>query len=248
MLDLPPRDHNLPPAFDEASRAELEQKVDEFLKATKAWLDLEAITTDQEAGTITDQIDGLRGLYKRVEEERKAAKKPHDDAGKLVQAAYTPLADKLKKAADKLKVKIGVFLDEKAKKEAEEQERRIREAEAAAREAEAAAAAALASNDVGAQVDAEANLKAAEDLQKKASRKTNTQAKSATGAGRTLSRRVTREAEITNINQLFMALRDDPVIQATLLNRANAIVRESGYDHERAPLPGIKIVEKASVA
>jgi len=249
MLDneLPPRDHNLPPAFDASVVDHFGTKTEEFLNASQQWLAMDEIATDEHAGQITDQIDGLRGLYKKVDDARKEAKKPHDDAGKDVQAAFTPMLTKLKTAAEKLKPKLASFAAAKAR--AAEEERRQAEAEARrqADEAEAARKAAEQSGDIGAQVDAEEAAKAADKAQKDAARKVDTGVKSATGAGRTMSLRKIKEVEVTNINVLFMALRDEPEIQELLQRIATRVVRAKGYG-DGSPLPGVTVTEREVMA
>lgn len=231
--------HNNPPPYDPEVLAAHAAKVDEFLEASRLWLGVKEITTEEHAGQLADQIDGLRGLQKKVDEARKAAKKPHDDAGKAVQEAYNPLIAKLQKAVDYLKPMLGRYAEAKARAEAEAKRKAEEEARRKAAEAEAELKAAQESNDISAQIDAEEAAKAAEKAQKEAARKTDTGVKSASGAGRTMSMRTVKEVQITNINVLFMALRDEPEVQEVLHRIATRIVRAKGYDHETNPLPGI---------
>lgn len=238
---------NSPPAYDPDILAQFEATASDFLRVTQQWLSLEAIETEAHASQVTDQIDGLRGLWRQVDAARKEAKKPHDDAGRAVQSAFNPLLTKLQKAADALKPKLAAYASAKARREGEAK----REAEAEAqRQAEAAKEAfrqAEAAGDIGAQVEAEEAAKAAEKAQKNASRKTNTSVKPASGAGRTMSLRKIKEVEITNINVLFMALRDAPEVHETLRRIATQRVRAAGYD-KGDPLPGIKVNIREGVA
>lgn len=240
--------HNNPPAFDQSVVDGFDERISDFLEVTQTWLDLEEVTDEQQAGLLTDQIDGLRGLYKEVDIARKAAKKPHDDAGKAVQAAFTPLLTKLKMSADKLKPKLEAYATKRAREEEQRKQRELAEAEARRKEAEAKAKAAEASGDIGAQVDAQEAAEQAEKDAKEAAKAPDTKVRSATGAGRTMALRTVKEVEITNINVLFMHYSDEPKIAELLTSLATAEVRAKGYDHASAPVPGIKIHEVKKVA
>lgn len=239
--------HNGPPPFDATALAEWDAKVKEFVDASSVWNKMDAIETDEHAGQITDQIDGLRGLFKKVDEARKAEKKPHDDAGKAVQAAYSPLLDKLKKAADKLKPKLAAFAEAKAKAEAEARAKAEAEAKAATEAAEKALKEAEAAGDIGAEAEAEAARKEAEKAQKAAARPVSGGVKSATGAGRTMSLRTVKEVEITNVRVLFMHYQDHPEVAETLRRLATADVRSKDYDPAN-PVPGITVTERKVMA
>lgn len=244
----PAMGHNEPPAFDQAIVDEFETRISDFLEVTQAWLDLEEINDEQQAGLLTDQIDGLRGLYKEVDGARKAAKKPHDDAGKAVQSAFTPLLTKLKMSADKLKPKLEAYATKRAREEEQRKQQELAEAEARRQEAEAKAKAAEASGDIGAQVDAQEAAEQAEKDAKEAAKAPDTKVRSATGAGRTMALRTVKEVEIKNINVLFMHFKEDPKVEELLKSLATAAVRSKGYDHAKAPVPGIVIREVKKVA
>ena len=186
--------HNNPPPYDPEALSEHKSKADEFLAVTQQWLGLEKIETEEHAAQVTDQLDGLRGLYKKVDGARKAAKKPHDDAGKAVQAAYSPILTKLQRAADALKPKLGAYVEAKARREAEAKRKAEDEARREAAAAERALREAEASGDISAQVEAEEKAKAAEKAAKEAQKAPDTRVRSASGAGDndlkpTLSRR-----------------------------------------------------------
>lgn len=238
---------NSPPPYDLSEVAEFETNVEEFMRVSQQWLSLDKVETEEHASQMTDQISGLRGLYKKIDTARKAAKKPHDDAGKAVQSAFTPMLTKIQKAADALKPKLAVYASAKAEAEAKI---KAEAEEAARKEAEAAQAAlekAQASNDIAATVDAEAQAKAAEEAQKAAAKPAKSNIKSASGGGRTMSIRKTKTVEITNINVLFMHYRDHPDVHATLSRLATADVRASGYD-EGTAIPGIDVKITETIA
>ena len=235
---------NNPPAFDAELVAEFTTKTEDFLKVTQQWMRLEKVETEVQATQMTDQIDGLRGLHKKIDTARKDAKKPHDDAGKLVQAAFTPLLTKLKTAADALKPKLADYAAEKARIEAEEKARAEEEALEKAKQAEADRKAAEESGDIGALVDAEEQAKAAEEELKEASRKPTTNVKSASGAGRTMSLRTIKEVEVTNVRVLFMHYQDRPEVAELLKRLATADVRSKDYDLDANPIPGITVTDR----
>lgn len=241
--------HNRPPAFDPQVLAEFDRTIAEFLDATQKWLTLDKIKNDIEAGQMADQISGLSGLWKKVDASRKAEVKPHDVARKEVQDEYNPRLTKLAKAIDLLKPKLAAYSQEKAKAEAEAKRKAEEEAAKALADAEAARKAAEERGDISAQIDAEEAAKAAEAAAKAAAKKTETAVKSASGAGRTMSLRTVKEVEITNINVLFMALREEPEVIDTLTRVATRIIRAKDYDHDTSPLRGaITIHEKKIMA
>ncbi|MEM1363593.1 MAG: hypothetical protein AAGF94_18105 [Pseudomonadota bacterium] len=244
--DAAPIGHNLPPAFDPHIVAELKRRTDEFLKATQVWLDLPDITDETSAQQITDQIGGLRGLHKSVEDARKAAKKPHDDAGRAVQDAFTPMSTKLKSATEQLKAKLGTYVTRRAEEERQQKEAEAAEAERREEEAKAALAAAQQSNDVGGQVDAQAALEQAEKDAAIAAKGPSTSVASMTGAGRTLAQRTVKQVTITNINVLFLHFRDDPRIAEVLRSFAAEAVRKK--DYVDGSIPGIEVTEIQQIA
>ena len=244
--DAPPAiGHNRPPAFDPDIYAEKVQRVDEFAAAGGEWLDLKEIQTDAEAQHLADFIAGARKLAKDVEAWRVEAKKPHDDAAKLVQQAAKRPADTLdrviKKALDLL-----TPYQVKKKREAEELATRQREeARRAAEEAERLAAQARARNDIAGEVAAEAAAQEAAEAENAADKlaATGGAVQSASGGGRTIALVETRSAEIIAPMQVFMFFRDAPEVQDVLQRLANAHVRAKGWDGK--DIPGTKtIVER----
>lgn len=240
--------HNNPPAYDPEILSELDQRTVDFLKVTQEWIDLEKIENEQQAGLCTDQISGLRELYKEADGARKAAKKPHDDAGKAVQSAFTPLLTKLKMSADKLKPKLEAYATKRAREEERRKQQELAEAEARRQEAEEKAKAAEASGDISAQVDAQEAAEQAEKDVKEAGKGPDTKVRSATGAGRTMALRTVKEVEFTNMNVVYMYFKDEPKVAELLKALATAKVRSKDYDHATEPVPGIVIREVKKVA
>lgn len=236
----PPAGHNNPPPYDVEAFAALTATADEFLEAADIWRKQE-VTSDELAGQLTDMISGLRKNLKAVDEARKAAKKPHDDAGKAVQAAFTPLADRYDRALKVLLAKAAAWI---AKKQAEEYERRAKaKAEADALEAEAKMKAmeAEASGNIDAQLEAEAAAKEAAKAQKVAAKETKVNIGSASGAGRTVSTRTRRVVTIVNQNRLYLHLQNDERVGDFLHSLATAEANSKDFAGE---IPGCEIQEK----
>ena len=249
MLDnnAPGIGHNSQMPYNPAVLAELEATTTDFMNASQTWLTLEEIETEEHAAQLADQINGLRGLWKKVDKARKEAKKPHDDAGNEVQAAFNPLLAKLKKAADALKPKLSDYANKKAEKEAEARRKAEEEAAREAAEAERAAREAEESGDLSAAVDADEQMKAAQKAREAAKRPANTSINSASGGGRTMALRKVKDVEIVSLRELFIALCNEPELHETLLRIATRRVRAAGYD-DGPQLPGIKVILKEVIA
>jgi hypothetical protein len=80
---------NLPPEDDtfESLRDDIEPLATEASRRIKG----EPIKDEDEARRLGDLSDTLADLHKRAEEMRKAERKPHDDALKIIQAKWLPL-------------------------------------------------------------------------------------------------------------------------------------------------------------
>lgn len=126
-------DNNPPTPFDEHST-----KINGLYDEAKLWLDGKPVDSEELAEDLANLMTSIRKAGKAAEESRKEEKKPHDDAGKAVQAKYKPLAEKATSAIDSCKEALKPWLieqqriaDEKAaaaRKEAEEKERIAQEA------------------------------------------------------------------------------------------------------------------------
>lgn len=228
--------------FDAGRVALYAANVASFCDACGAWSDLGRIETQEQSERLTDFVAGARGLAKKIEDARKAEKKVHDDRGKAVQAAYSPLLTKLDRVLDLMKNMQGDWLRrENARIEAEKAEAAriaVEEAEAAKQAMTAAAA----RNDVSGQVDAEQALQEAEKAAAAASRNERARAGSATGGGRTMSLRKAKFAVITNPRAVFMHFEKHPDLLETLQRLANAAVRAG------ESVPGTKVEEKETAA
>lgn len=239
-------DNNPPLGFDQDGLDKVVFNFNAFMNANKVWMDLKVIKTQDQADKASDMLAGFRGLWKATDDERKKQKKPIDDLGKIVQAKFAPYLKKAKTGGDNLKPMIADWLtkqqaiaDEKKRKEANEAAEKQRQAEAALAEAEK-------DNDLSAQVEAEEELKASAKALKAAAKPAKVKTGSATGAGRTVSLRKVRTAEITSDMKLFLHYRDNPAVTEVLLSLANADIRNTEVDETK--IPGITIVEKPVAA
>lgn len=116
-----------------------EQRVSSLIEATNAWTkEVPQITSDEQAARAEDLLTQIREEDSAVEEARKAARKPHDDAVKIIQAKFTPLCDKLAVCTSLLKRLKAAWLAVLEERQAAERHRTEEAARKAAAEAEAA--------------------------------------------------------------------------------------------------------------
>lgn len=232
---------NRPPPYDADTLAAFDAESAKFLDGAVAWLEAGEIKDEDGAARLNDFIAGVKKRLKAADEMRKAEKKPHDDAGKAVQAAYKPVLDKLDRAVAKVSPLLTAWMTAQEEKRQAEARRRAEEAEAARAAAEAAAAKAAEKSDIAAEIEAEAALTRAEEAQKEAARfaKGRTQVSSATGGGRTASLRTQKVVTVKNLRVLFMHYADHPVVAECLQKLAAADVRGGAAD-----IPGIEITEE----
>lgn len=222
--------HNQGSAFDVTSTEDLAANVRDFGDTAGQWLDLKVLDTEEDASRLNDFLAGARKLSKTIDERRKAAKKPFDDAAGEVQRAFAPLVDALSKATQRVEPMLKDYLRRKAAEDQAERTRRIQEADNRAREAKIAADQAASRNDVVGEAAAEAAQKQAAALQKAAERQVATRVASATGGTKAVGLRTVRVAVLININQAFMAFRDAPEVAELLTTLAQRIVRAAAYD------------------
>jgi len=223
VADLPREDK--PKPYNVVAHAAFELRVAAFTEACGKWADIKEIASAEQAERLSDFIDGARGLFKKVDDQRKADKKPHDDRGAAVQAAFVKMLDKLKAAADRLKPMQAAWLTkEQARIDAEKAEQR-RLADEKAEAARQQAAQAAARNDVSGEVEAAVALKEAEKEAKAAKREVKAKAGSASGGGRSMAIREVRTAKILNQNAVYMHFRDHADVVELLQRLSTAAVR-----------------------
>jgi hypothetical protein len=134
---------------------------DDLYAEAENWLDGEPIGNADQAEKVTLLIASLEKASKEAEAQRAAEKKPHWDAGKAVDAAWSPVKDKLEKALRTAKRAMTPWLEalqaeqrrraDEARREAEAAEERLR-----AQKIEARERGALADEDVTEALEADA--------------------------------------------------------------------------------------------
>lgn len=243
MADTAEIGHNNPPAYDPEALAAEEARAREFADAAGAFLDLGELDNEDDAQRLNDYIAGARKVRKAIDDARKAAKKPHDDAGKEVQAAFTPIIETVDRSVKRVQPMLTAWLDKKEAERKALEEKQRQEAEAAAKAAEEAAERAAGRNDIAGEVEAEEAAKRAEEMRKEADRTAKSTAKvaSATGGTRSAGLRTVRSARITNVRMLFQHYSDRPEVEDVLLRLANADIRSKDVDE--TAIPGIEIIE-----
>lgn len=216
--------------------------IDDLFGEAANFLDGAGIASDAEADAVSKLLDLIRTAGKDADRARADEKKPHDDAGKAVQAKWKPLLDRAELAVDTCKKVLAPWL---AKKESEARAA----AEGARKEAEAKAAAAAEAmrqtnvNDLAAREQAEALVKDAKKADAAANRAEKVRPQ-ASGGGRATTLRTTYRAELTDARAAlahYCKVQPD-AIKANLLTLADADVRAG-----RRALPGFTIHEDRTV-
>lgn len=238
--------HNNPPAFDPEPLALLDTRINDFAAAGGEWLDLETITTEQQAAHLTDFIAGARKLKSEVEAWHKVAKAPHLEGGRAVDAAAKSPVAVAERVISRALALISPWQSQK-KREAEERERLVRQAAAEKlAEAQRLAQQAAQRNDIAGEVAAEALAKEAVQETRAAERLTAGagQVQSASGGGRTIALVTTRSAQINNIRLAFMAVQDHPYVVEAIQRALNERIRAK--DFNGAAIPGVTIIKTES--
>lgn len=127
LAEPPAIGHNQPPDAFGALKAH----IDDLDLEARNHLDGEPIASEEQATAVSRILDDARKAAKAAEEARKIEKKPHDDAGKAVQAKWQPLIGQAELAADTAKRALAPWL-------AAQEARQRAEAEAARAAAEQA--------------------------------------------------------------------------------------------------------------
>lgn len=242
--------NNPPPeaAFSAEELAQHKQKTAAFIAASEVWLKT-PITSDELAGQLTDQIAGLRGIFKKVDGARKAQKKVWDDRGQEVQHAFTPILKQIEAAAELLKKPLLAWSLEKQRLSDIERAEKIRLANEAAAEARRIAMDAEASGSIAAKVEAEAAAAVAEKQTKAANKEVKTAVRSASGAGRTMSTRTRNVCTIERLSALFQHYRENPKVADVLLSLANADANAASFDLKAGhTIPGVTIAPHTTIA
>lgn len=209
----------------------------------KNFLDGAEIASEAEATAVSALLDQIRTAAKDADKARAAEKKPHDDAGKAVQAKWKPLLDKADLATDAAKKALVPWL---VKVEAENRAK----AEAARKEAEEKAALAAEAARQASLTDLDAREKA-EELVKEAKRaeaaatKAEGEKAHATGGARAVGLRSYFSAELTDPAAALAHYRasQPEALKAFLLTLAQTDVLNGARS-----VPGFTITEERRAA
>jgi hypothetical protein len=149
----------------------LARNVDDAYDEAKVWLDGTKVETQEQADALGKLYTMLDDAAKAAEQQRKAEKQPHLDAGAAVDKRYKPLVDRAETARKAVKRAVQVWNDHLAELQRIEAERVRKAAEEAAAAAAAEAAAAREANNLSAMEEAEtqiANAATLADMAKRA--------------------------------------------------------------------------------
>lgn len=231
--------HNAPPPFEAYSL-----HIEELIENAKQFLDGEPIANQGQADEVGKLLDMIRTAKKDADKERAAEKKPHDDAGKAVQARWKPLLDRCDIAADTAKKALVPWLEKLEAEQRAAAAKAREEAEAARLAALEAERAAKASVDLEAAERAEQARKDADIAQAQANRADKAKAHAA-GGNRAIGLRSYWTAEITDRRELLAHyMRTRPAdLEAWLQDQANKDVH-AGIRH----IPGVVVKEERRAA
>lgn len=206
--------------------------IEELFATASATINGATVENDEQDAQLDALMDELRKARKDADAQRAEEKRPHDEAGKAVQAKWKPLLDRCDMAVAEIKKLLTPYRD--AKQRAKEEEARKAREEAAAREA-AAREALQSFDDLEAKFAAEKELKQASKLTAVA----NKIDRSATGL------RTKWEAEVTDYPALlrYVKERQPQLLRDWLADFADSQVR-SGIRQ----IPGVLITEKKVAA
>ena len=213
--------------------------IEDLFSEASNFLDGEPIASEGQANAVSALLDQARKAGKDADACRAMEKKPHDDAGKAVQAKWKPLLDKADLTVSTAKKALAPWL---MKVEAENRAK----AEAARKEAEEKAAAARAAlavvdtSNLAAQAEAEALVKDAAKAEKFATKAEGAKAH-ATGGARAVGLRSYFHPELIDPAEALAHYRatQPGALRAFLLSLA-----ETDVANGARKLPGFDVIEE----
>lgn len=239
--------HNLPSEFET-----LMSKADERIAGANRFLtEVDEIPDTETADKAQGFVEQLRGTWKEMETARKAEKKPHQDAGKAVDAQYKTPLTMLEAAANAVKSKLTAFLkaeqarvDAEARRQAEEARKAQEDAERKAREAAESA------TPIQAQVAAEEAAENAKQAQEDADRAANTRATARHESGtRSMSLRTTYFGVIEDWTKVRSRYRDDPRVKELYQKLVDDEIRHSDeLKNGKKTIPGVRVDKEEKAA
>ncbi|WP_299327581.1 hypothetical protein [Parasphingopyxis sp.] len=217
--------------------------IEDLLVEAQNFLDGSGVNSEAEADGVSRIIDELRTAKKDADAQRRAEKKPHDDAGKAVQAKWKPILERADMAVKVAKDAMAPWL-KKLEAERLERERLAREeAERKAEEARKAHQAAQ-TDGLAARAEAEAKIKEAEEAEKAAA-KIEREKTHAKGGARAIGLRTHWTATIVNRRDaLNHYVRTNPDAFVELIQKlADADARAKKHD-----VPGVQFTDEKVAA
>jgi hypothetical protein len=115
------------------------ERAEALVKNADVWASVDRIVDTEQANRAKDALDQLRAEWLRIENERKAEKKPHDDAALAVQKRYRPILAMIEACQATIEPLRTDWLRREDERLARERREAQARADAAAREAEEAA-------------------------------------------------------------------------------------------------------------
>lgn len=168
--------------------------IDDLLDEAKNWLDGSLISTEAEAAGVEQLLELAREAEKAADASRVEEKRPHDEAGKAVQARYKPLLDTTALIISTCRKALTPWREQQAELKRIEAERAQRLADDHAKKA--AAALEAAGSDIGARRIAADAVDDAKKLVRGANKQAST-------ADKGVGLRTTWRAELGDLKQVI---------------------------------------------
>lgn len=225
---------NAPPAptpFDVSTNT-----VEALFEEARHWLDGAAITSQDEADAVGRLLATARDARSFVDGHRASEKKPHDDAGKEVQARYRPLLQRAELVATTCKTVLTPWLSAK-----EDEARRVAEEArlAAEQETQAAREAVRCASSLDEREAAEAQLRDARRAETEAHKLSKVKGQ-AQGGERAIGLRPTYVAEVADAHAYLKAIWAER--HPDLISFLSTLAQKQ-TDAGRRELPGVVLHE-----
>jgi len=245
---------NLPPEPVEPTPFErVKAEVERYHGEALLWCDGEPIANQGQADALNLLKNSIRAAEKAAEAERKAVKKPHDDAIAAIQARYNPLIADRKNKSVTGKTTLAIeacdaMLAPWLKKIADEQAaatKAAREEAARARKAAEDAIRAAAATDLAAREAAEAKITEAKVAETLATRAEKAKPRASGGGGRASGLRTYYDGVVVDGREFarWCWVNDKDAMTAHLATRAQELTAAGVRS-----IPGVDVKERREVA
>lgn len=225
---------NNPPAYDAYSMA-----LDDAYSTAKDFLDGKPVETQGQADAIGRIVGEVKKIKKDADAARADEKRPHDDAGKAVQAKWRPLLDRADTILTAAQKPLTAYLNRLAEEQRETE--RVAREEAARKAQEAIEASRQADGDIAA-VERVKTLEREADQAAKAAARAGKAKAHVSGMDRAIGLRTYQVAVVTDRKALLLHVIDrDPAALTEWLTE---------YARKALPmqLPGVTIRTDRKVA